>query len=251
MPPSIVSSRRTSSERYKRIAEDKGFLLVASSPLTRSSHHAGEDFAALKPRAKPRSALAAAPAMHVFETKHRVAHSADDMFALVARIEDYPKFLPLCEALAVKCREQSGSREVLIATMTVGYRLIRESFTTRVDARQRSAHHPRGISRRAVRSSRKSLALQPVTPKRRARSSFYIAYSFRSRLFERLVGGLFDKAVHKYTEAFEARADAVYGRDNASASPHSNELRSAERALDALAPDLSAPEIAEQHHSRG
>jgi coenzyme Q-binding protein COQ10 len=36
--------------------------------------------------------------MHVFETKHRVAHSADNMFALVARIEDYPKFLPLCEA---------------------------------------------------------------------------------------------------------------------------------------------------------
>ena len=34
--------------RYKRIAEEKGFLLVASSPLTRSSHHAGEDFARLK-----------------------------------------------------------------------------------------------------------------------------------------------------------------------------------------------------------
>jgi lipoic acid synthetase len=33
---------------YKRIAEAKGFLLVASSPLTRSSHHAGEDFARLK-----------------------------------------------------------------------------------------------------------------------------------------------------------------------------------------------------------
>ena len=47
--------------------------------------------------------------------------------------------------------------------------------------------------------------------------SFYIAYSFRSRLFERLVGGLFAKAVHKYTEAFEARADAVYGREDASA----------------------------------
>ena len=41
---------------------------------------------------------------------------------------------------------------------------------------------------------------------------FYIAYSFRSRLFERLVGGLFNKAVQKYTHAFEARADAVYGR---------------------------------------
>ena len=40
---------------------------------------------------------------------------------------------------------------------------------------------------------------------------FYIAYSFRSRLFEHLVGGLFAKAVEKYTVAFEDRADAVYG----------------------------------------
>ena len=40
---------------------------------------------------------------------------------------------------------------------------------------------------------------------------FYIAYSFRSRLLERLMGGLFDKAVRKYTDAFEARADVVYG----------------------------------------
>ncbi len=71
--------------------------------------------------------------MHVFETKHRVAHSADDMFTLVARVEDYPKFLPLCEALTIKRGEQYEDREVLIATMTVGYKLIRESFTTRVE----------------------------------------------------------------------------------------------------------------------
>lgn len=154
--------------------------------------------------------------MHVFETNHRVAHSADNMFALVARIEDYPKFLPLCEALAIKCREQSGSREVLIATMTVGYRLIRESFTTRV----------------ALDNAAREILVEYLdgpfahlenrwhfTPFAEATCevSFYIAYSFRSRLFERLVGGLFAKAVHKYTEAFEARADAVYGREDASA----------------------------------
>jgi coenzyme Q-binding protein COQ10 len=39
---------------------------------------------------------------------------------------------------------------------------------------------------------------------------FYIAYEFRSRLFERLIGGLFAKAIEKYTGAFETRADAVY-----------------------------------------
>ncbi|MDR3507072.1 MAG: lipoyl synthase [Caulobacteraceae bacterium] len=33
---------------YEAIARAKGFLMVSSSPLTRSSHHAGEDFARLK-----------------------------------------------------------------------------------------------------------------------------------------------------------------------------------------------------------
>jgi len=47
---------------------------------------------------------------------------------------------------------------------------------------------------------------------------FYIAYAFRSRLFERLVGGLFAKAVERYTAAFEARADKIYGKAPAFAS---------------------------------
>ena len=61
--------------------------------------------------------------MHVYEIKHPVAHSADDMFRLVADVELYPKFLPLCEALKLKRRERRDGKEVLIATMVVGYKL--------------------------------------------------------------------------------------------------------------------------------
>ena len=35
-------------KRYETIARSKGFLMVSASPLTRSSHHAGDDFAKLK-----------------------------------------------------------------------------------------------------------------------------------------------------------------------------------------------------------
>jgi len=148
--------------------------------------------------------------MHVYEIKHPVAHSADEMYALVARVEDYPKFLPLVEALAVKRRDTIEGREVLIATMQVGYKLIRESFSTKVELdlsgrtifveyldgpfahlENRWQFIPRGDGGSDI--------------------DFYIAYSFRSRMFERLVGGLFTKAVQKYTDAFEARADEVYG----------------------------------------
>jgi coenzyme Q-binding protein COQ10 len=148
--------------------------------------------------------------MHVYETKHRGAHSADDMFKLVADVELYPKFLPLCEELKLKRRERQDGKDVLIATMTVGYKLIRESFTTEVilDADNRTivVHYLDGpfsfLENRWV--------FRPLTPQA-CEIDFYIAYSFRSRLLERLMGGLFDRAVRKYADAFETRADAIYG----------------------------------------
>ena len=48
--------------------------------------------------------------MHVYETTHPVAHSAEEMFALVARVEDYPKFLPLCEALRSSAASSGTAR---------------------------------------------------------------------------------------------------------------------------------------------
>jgi len=148
--------------------------------------------------------------MHVFEVKHPVAHSAENMFALVSRVEEYPQFLPLVDALTVTRRNQVEGKDVLIATMQVGYKLIRERFTTKVTLdhaantifveyldgpfsflENRWRFVPRGDGGCDV--------------------DFYIAYAFRSRMFERVVGGLFNKAVRKYTDAFEARADKVYG----------------------------------------
>jgi coenzyme Q-binding protein COQ10 len=149
--------------------------------------------------------------MHVYETKHRVEHSADDMFALVAGVDDYPKFLPLCEALSIKRREQFEKGEVLIATMTVGYKLIRESFTTRVEL-DREAHSILVEYLDGPFSHLENRWTFKSSGDGACEVGFFIAYGFRSHLFERMIGGLFDKAVRKYTEAFEARADAVYGR---------------------------------------
>lgn len=153
--------------------------------------------------------------MHVYEIKHPVAHSADDMFRLVADVESYPKFLPLCEALKLKRRENREGKEVLMTTMVVGYKLIRESFTTEVildqDARTILVHYLDG----PFSYLENRWTFRPLTSKT-CEIDFYIAYSFRSRLLERLMGGLFDKAVRRYTTVFEERADAIYGEATAS-----------------------------------
>jgi coenzyme Q-binding protein COQ10 len=135
------------------------------------------------------------------------------MYALVANVEDYPNFLPLCEALSIVRREAVGDREVLMADMEVGYKLIRERFTSRVTLDPSS----RLILVEYVDGPFEHLENRWTFEPRGTDSSeidFYIAYKFRSRLFERLVGSLFDKAVRKYTNAFEQRADEVYGAKN-------------------------------------
>lgn len=150
--------------------------------------------------------------MHVYETTHPVAHSADDMFALVARVEDYPKFLPLCEALTIKRREMCDGKEVIVATMTVGYGLIRESFTTKVHLDYATRKILVEYLDGPFTFLENRWHFQP-NGSHASEVGFYIAYAFSSRLFERLVGRLFAKAVERYTTAFEDRADVIYGRN--------------------------------------
>lgn len=71
--------------------------------------------------------------MPQFETRHVVQHSPGRMFDLVADVERYPEFVPLCEALHVRGRrDNDDGTSILVADMTVAYKLFRETFTSRV-----------------------------------------------------------------------------------------------------------------------
>lgn len=148
--------------------------------------------------------------MPQFTTTRRIPHSATDMFDLVANVEAYPQFLPLCESLVVRSRRQEGSREILVATMTIAYKLIRESFTTKVVLDRE------GMTIRAEYLDGPFSHLENVwrfEPHGRGDCIVYfdIDYAFRSRMLGVVMGAVFDRAFRKFTEAFEERADEVYG----------------------------------------
>jgi coenzyme Q-binding protein COQ10 len=151
--------------------------------------------------------------MPSFSTTRRVAFTSRQMFDLVADVEHYPRFLPLCEALTVKKRERAGDKDVLIAEMTVGYHAIRERFTSRVvlDAATLQVHagsvpeHPSGPFRTV--ENRWSFADAPGG----CDVHFFISYEFKSLMLQMLVGSLFDRVFRRYTQAFEERARMVYG----------------------------------------
>jgi coenzyme Q-binding protein COQ10 len=150
--------------------------------------------------------------MSSFRTTHRVPFTARQMFDLVADLESYPAFLPLCEALVVKKREERAGKMVLVADMTVGYLAIRETFTSIVEL------DPAGLAVRASGAPGGRGPFRRLENRWSFRAAaggcdveFFISYAFKSLMLQALVGSLFDRVFRRYTRAFEDRARQVYG----------------------------------------
>ena len=151
--------------------------------------------------------------MPSFREERPVRHRAEQMFDLVADVGRYPEFVPLCKALKVRSRKvDDDGRETLVAGMTVGYKLIRETFTSRV-----MLDKPR-LKVRVEYIDGPFSHLENIwtfrdEPDREgSRVGFFIDYEFKSRTLGVLMGSMFDVAFRKFARAFEERADAVYGR---------------------------------------
>jgi coenzyme Q-binding protein COQ10 len=150
--------------------------------------------------------------MPTFRTSRRVRHSAAHMFDLVADVERYPEFLPLCEGLKVLRRTtDEDGREVLVADMTVGYRAIHETFTSRVTLDRPGSKILVEYINGPFRQLENRWTFKDDEAGGGSTVEFFIAYEFRSRTLGLLMGAMFDKAFRKFAEAFEERANSVYG----------------------------------------
>jgi coenzyme Q-binding protein COQ10 len=152
--------------------------------------------------------------MPSFRTTRQVRHSPLEMFNLVADVEKYPEFLPLCEDLRIRRRAQSGEGiETLVAEMSVGYKAIRETFITRVtldEPRLRIlVEYVEGPF--SYLENRWTFKPDPVG----CAVEFYISYEFKSFALRMLMGTMFEHAFRKFAEAFEERADIIYRRERA------------------------------------
>ena len=146
--------------------------------------------------------------MPQFQTRRRVAFTPEQMYALVADIEKYPEFLPLCEALTVRSRQGNGDGEVLVADMHVGYGAIHERFTTRVTLDPETPHVLAEYVDGPFRHLENRWKFLPAPGG--CEVDFFISYEFKNFMLQMLVGAMFDQAFRKFTDAFEDRARAIY-----------------------------------------
>jgi coenzyme Q-binding protein COQ10 len=133
------------------------------------------------------------------------------MFALVADVERYPEFVPLCESLVVRGRTSEGPGETVTATMGVAYKFLRESFTSRIVLDPAAGEIRVAYHDGPFRYLENVWSFRPLG-ETNCEVGFRISYEFRSRILASLMGAAFDRAFRKFAAAFEERADQIYGK---------------------------------------
>ena len=132
-------------------------------------------------------------------------YSAEQMFALVDRVEDYPQFLPWCGGVEV--RELEGNR--LVATLQINYRGIKQTFTT-----ENRNNPPTSMEMALVEGPFRQLHgtwnFKPLRADA-CKIEFDLHYEFSSRILEQLIGPVFNMIANSFVDSFCRRAETVYG----------------------------------------
>ena len=139
-------------------------------------------------------------------SEHRhLPYSPEQLFDLVADVKRYDEFLPWVSAVRVR----SSSETEMVADLIVGFGAFRERFTSRVKKQKPSAitvDYVEGPLKFLHNEWRFEPAAGGGTD-----LHFTVDFAFRSRIFEAVAGQVFERALRKMTNAFEARAAALYG----------------------------------------
>lgn len=150
--------------------------------------------------------------MPQLSTTRRVRHAAAEMFDLVADVGRYPEFVPLCRSLKIRQRTpKPDGTEIVVADMTVSFKLVREAFTSRVTLDPANLKILVEYLQGPFSSLENRWTFDPKSDTS-CEVGFYLAYEFKSRMLAILMGTMFDTAFQRFAAAFEKRADAVYGR---------------------------------------
>ncbi len=146
--------------------------------------------------------------MSTHAEKRVLPHSPDHLFDLVADVGRYPEFLPWC----IGARIRSRGEYALVADLIIGFKGIREKFTSEVTM-DRAGMRIDVVYRDGPFKYLNNHWIFNARPDGGCEIDFYVDFEFRSRLLQRVIGMLFNEAVRRMVSAFETRADQLYGKN--------------------------------------
>ena len=148
-------------------------------------------------------------------------YSPEQMFDLVADVARYGEFLPW----VVGVRVRSNTATQMVADLIVGFKGLRETFTSSVDKQRPGRIHVDYLDG-PLKYLRNDWGFSP-DGKGGCLVNFSVDFAFKNRVFEALAGQVFDRALRKMTDAFEARAAELYAPGAVVAGSKSSSAHSA------------------------
>jgi coenzyme Q-binding protein COQ10 len=145
--------------------------------------------------------------MSTHAERRRLPYSPEQLFDLVADVERYPEFLPWC--VGARVRERTPG--LVVADLLIGYRMVRERFTSRVIL-DRPGRIDVSYSDGPFRYLDNHWLFQPE-PDGGCTIDFFVDFEFRSRMLQKIIEVLFNEAVRRMVGAFETRARNLYGEE--------------------------------------
>jgi coenzyme Q-binding protein COQ10 len=135
----------------------------------------------------------------------QLPYTPEQMFDLVADVSRYPEFLPWVAAVRVR----SNNPTEMVADLIVGFKALRERFTSRV-LKQQPSHIHVDYLEGPLKHLSNDWKFQP-DGQGGTLVDFCVDFAFKNRVFEALAGQVFDTALRRMINAFEERAAVLYG----------------------------------------
>ena len=131
------------------------------------------------------------------------------MYALVADVAKYPEFLPWCAAARIRSLKERGDHQVMEADLVISFKVFRERFGSRVTLWPKL----RRIDTEYLDGPFKFLKSYWIFREAEGgcEVEFFVDFEFRNAILQKIIGVVFNEAMHRIVRAFESRANALYG----------------------------------------
>lgn len=149
--------------------------------------------------------------MYTYSDKKRMPYTARQMFNLVGDIERYQDFLPWCLGSRIIKRQEGAEKDVLFADLLIGYKMFRETYTSRVELMKTEKGFE--VIAQNVDGPFKEMKnhwAMVDRPEGGCLLSFDVRFEFKSFLLNQMMSGFFEEATQKMISSFEERAKALY-----------------------------------------
>lgn len=145
--------------------------------------------------------------------RRSMPYTPDQMYHLVAGVDQYPEFLPWCVASRITKREGA----VFYADLIIGYKMVRESFSSRVSLIPAEKNVPAEVRVEYMKGPMRHLNNRWVFEPNADGSctiDFFVDFEFKNPMIQKLLEVFFHEAVKRMVGAFETRAAQLYGAKN-------------------------------------